>query len=216
MTNPVDHFLFYDTSRELYGERVKLKTQFDLKPDPLVVNSASKLGTSVQKNGEEWHQRRALLSWYDLLDRSPDSTKRVLFKNQFGKQRAVLGRKVALLTPDDRNQESDHRRDHYVVLEVLRGRDVDRKVVLQDRWEKTRTVARCLRYFAAPAIKWHRAARPVEVDLEGPHLAIYEIDPRTLKQRLVVSDQFGKRSTRIHRSVLLGVPSTKQSFEETD
>ncbi len=211
----LDHFLFYDTADQLQDESIRVQTQFDEEMEAVRLRGSLLFANPVDKNGEGILDRNAHLTWWSMYDPVPDPMRVVNYRDQFGRRRAYLGRKVALLTPTEkarRGSKFPERLDHFVVYHVLDSTAVNKAVKLKDQWGADSAKVYYPLYFAAPARKWH-AGRISEVVNPDAHLAIYRINPTSVQKMAKTRDQFGARVTNAFRRVLLGVPCKKGKWD---
>ena len=208
---PLDHFLFYDVFAQDARHVVTLRGQFDEEPERAKLTHLDLFANPVVKDRGVIHDKNAHLSWYHLYDYVPDPSRVVAFKNQFGEQKVLIGRAIALLAPAQKyvpDSAFPKYLDHFKVYRVLRGAPVDRKVRLQDQFKSGEARVRWPVAFAVPVWKYHRG-KSVEIQNKKAHLALYAVTPWYVKRGRVIRDQFGKRYLRFYRSVMLGVPSVK-------
>lgn len=210
----LDHFLFYDTLAQEAGHKVALKGQFDEEPERVKLTYLDLFGNPVIKNRGTIHDRNAHLTWYNLFDPVPDPVRVVKFRNQFGEQKVLIGKSIALLAPARKYEKGSafpKRLDHFKVYRVLGGEPVDKEVTLKDQFESGRVKVRWPAAFAVPVWKYHHG-NTFKIQNEKAHLALYAVTPWYVRTERVVRDQFGRHLLRFYRSVMLAVPSEKQDW----
>jgi hypothetical protein len=215
----VDHFLFYDIATQEGGEVIRVKTQFDKRPEKIGLRAAVLFANPVSKNGEKIVDRNAHLTFYVAYDRIPDPTRVVDYTDQFGKRRVYIGRKFGFLSPTQKAHEGSKfpkRLDHYVAFEVLDyGEPVNRPVRLRDQWGRYESRVLYPAFFAAPSKKWHDCEVD-DINNEKTHLAIYRITPNAAEKHAKSRDQFGSRPIHAGRTALLAVPCKKRRWKAFD
>ena len=213
----LDYFQFYDVANQQAGYYVGLQGQFDKQPEKAQVTYLNLFANPVSKNGEPIYDKNAHFNWYDLMDPTPDPTRVVAFENQFGEQKIYIGSACALLVPAQKvepGSQFPRKLDHYKVYKVLDfGAPVNKTVKLEDQFGGSEARVYYPRMFAVPVRKWFQG-ETFGINNEKAHLAIYNINPRSVEQVKPVRDQFSRRYVQIFRSVLLGAPSVKQSWQE--
>ncbi len=212
----LDHFLLYDVANQPAGQIVGLQGQFDDQPEKNQLTALNAFANWVSKNGEPPNDKNAHLNWYDLFDPVPDPTRLVYFNNQFGEQKVITGKAIALLAPAqkvEKGSEFPKTLDHYKVYQVLDGHPVKKAVKLQDQFGASKAEVTYPYAFAVPVAKWYEG-RQFKIQNEKAHLVFYRITPNSVEQSRLVYDQFGRRYIQSFRSVLLGVPSLKLKWQE--
>ena len=212
----LDYFKFYDVPNQEAGYIIALQGQFDQSPERVRCNYLNFFANPASKNGEPLFDKNAHFTWYDLYDPVPDPTRLVAYQNQFGKQRAYIGRTYALLAPAQKREPGSafpERLDHYKVYQVLSGEPVSKAVKLEDQFGAGETKVYDPIFFAVPVKKWWEG-QTFGIHNEKAHLAFYRIYPESMQKAIVVRDQFGPRSLQTYRSVLLAVPSVKLEWKE--
>jgi catechol 2,3-dioxygenase-like lactoylglutathione lyase family enzyme len=210
----LDHFQVYDVANQDAGFLVGLQGQFDEQRERAKLTYLNAFANPVSKNGEPIYDKNAHLTWYNLFDYVPEPTRLVVFENQFGVQKILTGRAIALLAPAqkyEKGSEFPKELDHYKVYQVLQGEPVGRGVKLRDQFDHREAEVTYPWAFAVPVRKWHEGST-FGVHNAKAHLAFYKITPGSVQKARVVRDQFGRRYLHIYRSVLLGVPSVKREW----
>lgn len=212
----LDYFKIYDVSNHLAGYRVALQGQFDKFADKVELMALSMFANPVSKNGERLYDRHAHLTYYSLHQQVIEPTRAVVFENQFGKQKILIGHAHKLMVPAEkygRGSEFPKELDHYKVYAVLKGRHVEQRVKLKDQFGSQEVEVADPFAFAVPVKKIHHG-ETFGIHNERAHLVIYRMTPGSVDQTKLVRDQFGRRYLRILRSVLLGTPSLKLEWRE--
>ena len=211
----LDYFQFYDVANQEANYFVGLQGQFDRQPEKARLMYLNLFANPVSKNGEPMFDKNAHFNWYHLYDPTPEPTRVVTFENQFGKQKVVIGRALALLAPAQKvepGSEFPERLDHYKVYSALQGEPVNKAVELEDQFGRAEARVYYPRMFAVPVRKWFQGETS-GINNERAHLAIYIINPRAVEQVKPVRDQFSRRYVQVFRSVLLAAPSVKLAWE---
>lgn len=212
----LDHFQFYDVANQQAGYVVGLQGQFDKQPEKVQLTYLNLFANPVSKNSEPISDKNAHLTWYDLYDPAPDPTRIVTFENQFGAQKVVIGRTYALLAPTQKAEPGSsfpEQLDHFKVYQVLDGEPVNKQITLEDQFGARETRVYQPVFFAVPARKWWEG-QTFGIHNDRAHLAIYRIYPGSVDKTILTRDQFGRRYQQVFRSILLGVPSVKESWEQ--
>lgn len=216
----LDHFRFYVTEPVKEQASIGMRGQFDRSTKDAGIVAITHFATPVSKNGGKILDKNAHLTFHRFSKPQDEPKRIVLFKNQFGEQKIITGRSLAILAPAEKLEEGSKfpaGLDHFKVYEVLEGEAVNKAVKLQDQFPPAREVriGRPL-MFCVPIIKLHDN-KTTEIKNKDAHLTIYQTTatPDTGETRGVV-DQFDKRKIRITRGVWLGVPTAKLDFKEAD
>lgn len=214
----LDHFLLYDVANYPAGQIVALQGQFDKVRERVKLTALEAFANWVSKNGESVYDKNAHLAWYNIYDPAPDPMRLVYYDNQFGEQKAIIGRAIALLTPAWKVEEGSsfpEGLDHYKVYQVLDASQVEKSVTLEDQFGACDTPVGPPYAFAVPVIKWYEGEAH-EIRNPDAHLVFYRIRPKSVDQQRLVYDQFGKRYLQFFRTVLLGVPTVKSEWQPYD
>ena len=208
----LDHFLFYDVNNVNTGAAVLLKGQFDEEPKEVEVRYLDLFANPVKKlHGDVTFpilDPRAHLSFHHI-SQEPEPSRFVVVKNQFGVQQVLIGNAQALLAPAKKEPEGGSERlDHYKCYRVLEGKSVFAEVLLADQFTKRPTVVLDPVLFAVPVEKRHDE-RIYKIQNENDHLTIYRIRPFSVEVKRATADQFGERTLKFYRAVMLGAPTTK-------
>jgi hypothetical protein len=216
----LDHFHFYKVEPQPTKQDVSLHGQFDKEASvPAHLPTITYFANPVSKDGDKIHNRLAHLTWYTLEQRLQEPKRVVDFENQFGKQEIVIGQPVALLVPTEKIEQGSkppEKVDHYKVYEVLKSKQIERKVTLKDQFggEEGVPIGKTM-FFAVPVTKKHGETVTKIVNPKG-HLTIYAIRPKPLKKPQETIDQFGKHKLTILESDMLALPTIKLGFKVTD
>ena len=212
----LDYFNFYDVANQGAGYIVGLQGQFDEQPEQAKVTYLNYFANPTSKNGEPMYDKNAHLSWYNILDPTPDPTRQVTYQDQFGKQQIYTGRAYGLLVPTQKSfpgSQFPQHLDHYKVYQVLHAEPVMKKVALEDQFGKMETQVYMARFFAVPVKKWYQG-QTYGIYNETAHLALYQIYPKSIEKAIVTRDQFSQRHQIIFRSVMLGSPCKKLEWKK--
>ena len=232
----IDHFKIWQVERRESSWKtfLPLKDQFTerdkqkLAGCPVVLEW---IANPVEKNGKkilhpEWH----LTGWRLKFEpeKPPAPAGFVAIHNQFTSKEGVrwhLGPPQYLLVPAGKGYNPKEppedlgkakvKFDHYLCYPILKPVAEKRPVTLVDQFDKKldkpeRIEEIVPRFLGVPVAKGGDA----KIFQPDPHLAIYEINPRTTlpagKIKITTNDQFGpNRDVPVIASLLLAVPSTK-------
>jgi len=211
----LDHFQIYDVSDEKAPFSVALKGQFDDKSQKSKLISLTGFANPVRKNDEPIYNRQAHLTVYNLYQ-SPEPTRAVWLKNQFGKQKIYTGNANILLSPAKKYRRGStfpKKLDHYKVYRVINGKSINRTVKLRDQFGKSKVKVLTPYGFAVPVRKRHDG-KTYPIHNKKAHLVLYQITHHQQKESIKVRDQFGKYKLDVFLSVLLAVPSKKIKWKE--
>ena len=211
----LDYFKFYDVANQRINRDVLVQGQFDEEPEVIELVYLNLFANPVSKNGEEIFDKHAHLTWYNVFDPIPEPTRTVVFDNQFGTQKVLIGRTIALLAPAQKYEhgsEFPKRLDHFKVYLVLRSEPVGKEVKLEDQFGGDETVVHYPVAFAVPVRKQHWR-RTFDINNEDAHLALYRITPRYEERSVLARDQFGRHRIHVYRSILLAAPSKKVEWQ---
>ena len=213
----LDHFKFYDVANQQAGQWVGLLGQFDRQPERAQLTYLNMFANPVEKNGEPLYDKNAHLTWYDLFDPVPDPVRAVWFTNQFGNaQKIYIGRACALLVPTEKiesGSEFPERLDHFKVYQVLQSDPFGSNVKLKDQFGGEDTKITNPMFFAVP-VKKLANGQTYGISNDYAHLVLYRLIPQVNQKTIRTRDQFGGHYIHVVRSVLLGVPSKKDRWEE--
>ena len=212
----LDYFRFYDVANQSADFVVGLQGQFDKRPEKNQLTHLNHFANPASKNGEPIYDKNAHFDWYDLYDPSPDPTREVAYKNQFGESKLYTGRASALLTPAQKHEAGSRfpdKLDHYKVYQVLQGEALETAILLEDQFGADEVRIYHPIFFAVPVSKWWEGEES-RVQNEKAHLVIYRVFPGAAEKTVKVTDQFGRRDVQVFRSVLLGAPSVKLGWQE--
>lgn len=144
----------------------------------------------------------------------PDPTRYVHLQNQFGEQKLTLARVTFLLVPAHKIEpglSEPETLDHFKCYKVVEGKDIERKVSLDDQFDSEKVV-RVFEpvLFCVPTLKKY-GGRIEEIKNSRDHLTIYRIAEKDYSLGRRVQDQFLQEPVQlaITRSVGLAVPSLK-------
>ncbi len=207
----LDYFKFYDVANDRISRDIMVQGQFDEEPEALELVYLNLFANPVSKNGEPIYDKHAHLIWYNVTDPIPDPTRVVVADNQFGTQKILTGRTIALLAPAQKVEPGSAfpiQLDHFKVYQVLDGEPVDRKVKLEDQFGAEEVEVRDPVAFAVPVKKEH-GGHSFGINNEDAHLLLYRITPRWLQTSALARDQFGRHRISVYRGTLLAAPSRK-------
>lgn len=214
----LDYFQFYDVDNQSAGDVIRLQCQFDRKMEKAQLLCTDFFANPTSKNGQPIYDENAHFTWYKLLDPLPDPQRDVVYVNQFGENRLITGRCVALLSPTwkvEAGSSFPENLDHYRVFEVLDGEPSGAQLELEDQFGAGATRISFPRFFAVPATKVWKG-ETFEIKNPDAHLVIYATLPRTVKKAIQTRDQFSSREQHCFRSVLLGAPTRKVDWRPRD
>ena len=209
----LDHFKIYDVNNIDVDAQVRLQGQFDDEMEPATIRSLIHYCNPVRKNNEPFYDSDAHLAWYSIRP-IPEPMRIVVVNNQFGKDKLILGRPIALLAPSRKQgHEFSQQLDHYKVYRVLDGEPINRDVSLTDQFGGDKTTVRYPFAFGVPVRKRH-AGQEFPINNERAHLTIYRIKPSSIEVVRRSRDQFGRHLLCFMQSTALAVPSLKESWQE--
>ena len=219
---PVDHFWCYTAAGPASDASVILRDQFEpagqapqtfFVRNPVrfcnPVNKTTADGTLTPITNPASHLELDLIFGGGL-----EETRRVIVRNQFGRQGLTIFDPIVLGVPSAKNNEGEpDNLDHFKCYRAYGGRIRNRVVRLKDQFQEgTATVLRAS-LFCNPAEKRHGT---VTVPIENPaaHLVCYQTTPVALPTpRTIVSrNQFGSKEVIATLGNLLCVPSQKLRF----
>jgi hypothetical protein len=213
----LDHFKVYVVKETPVEHVVAFKGQFDREPTKVALRAITNFANPVSKNGEGILDKNAHLTWYLFKTERENPKRVVLFENQFGRQKVIIGQPRWLLVPTQKLEEGSEfprRLDHYVGYEVLEGKSIGKAVSLEDQFgAEKESAVRLPKVFCVPVEKTH-GDRVSKIINERNHLAVYDITPREHEVRIKTKDQFDDRIVAVLKSVWLCVPSAKIEYEE--
>jgi hypothetical protein len=223
----LDYFKIYDVKDHRVRYQVALQGQFDEEPEKAELLALSYFANPARKNREEPHDRNAHLTWYWLYQPMPEPTRVVVFENQFGKQKLMIGAARALLAPAQKRERGSRfpkGLDHFKLYWVLKSRPLDQTVAITDQFGREETEVTYPVAFGVPVSKIHLEKdfpfHPDRIEKVPPiynkraHLVIYRIEPRKIQEGRVVRDQFAVRHLYFFRSLGLAVPSLKLEWKQ--
>lgn len=214
----LDYFNIYDVANQQAGYVVGLQGQFDKDPEQVQLTYLNFFGNPASKNGEPMHDKNAHLTWYNIMDPTPDPTREVVFQDQFGKQEIYIGRAYGLLVPTWKIEPGSafpKTLDHYKVYQILHGEPVMKDVTLEDQFGKMAVKVYYPMFFAVPVKKWYQG-QTFGINNADAHLVIYRTYPNTVQKTIRTRDQFSNRIQNVFRSVLLGSPCKKLDWKVLD
>lgn len=212
----LDYFNFYDVANQQAGYVVGLQGQFDQQPEQAQLTYLNLFANPASKNGEPMYDKNAHLSFYNIMDPTPDPTRLVTYQDQFGKHQIYTGRAYGLLVPTQKafpGSSFPERLDHYKVYQVLHGEPVMKEVKLEDQFGTMAAKVYYPRMFAVPVKKWYQG-QTYGINNPDAHLAMYITYPNTVEKAIKTRDQFSTRMQNVFRSVLLGAPCKKLEWKE--
>jgi len=208
----LDHFKVYKQYQPTQGAKVRLQGQFDKTAIAAKVDQMDYYSTPVSKSNSKIINRNAHLAFHQLHQTKQEPRRVVVFKNQFGLQKLILGRPFYLLAPSQKLEKGlsfPKRLDHFKAYRVLYGEPINRPVSLADQFDKQAKVeVERPDYFCVPVKKTH-GTKTTPISNPRGHLVFYTIQPKIYKIPKGSKDQFGTTKMLLGTSVLLGVPTIK-------
>lgn len=215
----LDHFAFYDFDPSKIDELVGLQCQFDEEPEPAEVMYAERVGLASEKNNEGMLDVNHNFVWCHIAEWELEPVRVVVFEDQFGDGKLVIGRASGLLVPTRRDRcGKPEKLSHYKVFEVIEKSEPRKvRVPVTSAYNPGMPVTvGSPAYFAVPTTKDHRG-RTHRIHNEDAHLVIYDVSipgvewqPGIVRMR----DQFGRRRRWRSRMTFFGVPCLKREWEE--
>ncbi len=213
----LDHFKVY--KQYIYTDQkptsVRLKGQFDQSALPAEIDHMVYFANPVSKNRVKPVDRNAHLAFYELHG-PPEPRRVVVFCNQFGLQKILIGQPRFLLVPSEKVERGSafpKKLDHFKAYEVLEGRAIDRTVLLADQVDKrNKVVVERPSFFCVPVAKTHKD-QTFKVQNPRGHLTFYSITPKIYRVPKPSRDQFGDHKLLLATSVYLGSPTVKLAWD---
>ncbi len=218
----LDHFKVYEVKRIPVNFKVQLSDQLrlplhDARVEALAMfanpTRKSHGGTSVGVKDADAHH-----TWYVISQPTVEPRRTVRFRNQFGQHSVDIKTPRFLLVPAQKTShagsEFPKTLDHYKCYEVIRVNTAPAPpiVTLRDQFgPKPAIQVGKPRFFCTPVRKVRQGHRPVGVQNAKDHLAVYNLPPQPHAATIKTRDQFGPRTLKVIRSVLLAVPTEKQA-----
>lgn len=215
-----DHFFLYEANGTFEGTKVTLMDQFSREIKRAKVMDIDYFGNPVSKNGSKIFDKNAHLAWYKIYEK-PESdvpVKRVVvFENQFGKQKCLLGKPVYICVPTYKIEEGlsfPEKLNHFKAYKVLKWKFEGRNVKLKDQFHKEDVegfVKKPL-YFCNPVVKNRGTIKDKEF-----HLTCYLVDTEGIPLRKVkIKNQFEKGVLEMKGGRVLCVPTKKISWKKLE
>ncbi len=158
------------------------------------------------------------LNWYVLDQEDPEPQRTIRFRNQFGQHSVIIQNPKFLLVPaqktSDAGSQFPESLDHYKCYEVIEIETIPNlpSVGLSDQFVSGHKVqVGAPRFFCLPVKKEVPGAPTTDIINEENHLAIYDLPPERLVWQIRTRDQFRERPLVVQGSVMLAVPSEKQT-----
>lgn len=221
----LDHFMCYQAHQvgdEFHARRVHLRDQFETAW--FVVDRPAGLCNPADKNHEGVMNPRAHLTCYDIhavrhRDDDDDDARRVVVRNQFGKERLVVTKPRTLCLPaSKRLDRHDPGRppttlDHFKCYTAA-GKAPHPGLAVRVRDEFGSSRLKVLK----PALLCNPVSKNgTKIQHPREHLVCYTISPRELARRSVtIRNQFGRARWWVGRAETLCVPSTKRELHHED
>jgi hypothetical protein len=212
----IDHFKFY----KLFAEKridttIAIKGQFDEEAMRSRIVGPWLFANPVINDRGKIRDKNAHFTAYFILDgREPKRT--VTFSNQFGDQKAVIGRAELFLAPTAKNHKDERfpvskQLDHFKCYRVEDAEMLNRKVKLTDQFkEEEKNIALRAVYFCVPVEKTHKD-RVTKIKNARDHLVLYELKAHTSTPTFDIgtADQFDDPRGEVYTVMWLGVPTEK-------
>lgn len=212
-----DHFFLYEANGTFKGTKVTLMDQFSRAIKKAKVMDVDYFGNPVSKNGSRIFDKNAHLTWYKIYE-DPESARPVqrvvIFENQFGKQKWLLGQPVYICVPTHKIREGlsfPSELNHFKAYKVLRWEFEARSVKLKDQFHRAYFEGRVRQplYFCNPVVK--NRGKIINKDF---HLACYLVDTKGIPlRRIKIKNQFGTDILQMKGGRVLCVPTKKISWK---
>lgn len=213
----LDHFLVYRTIARPVQEVVRLRGQFDERPEWLKLERVIWFANPVSKNGEPLFDKNAHLVCYRPPDPVAQPPRVVEIENQFDRATIYLDDVIGLLAPARKRERGlgfPEKLDHYKLYDAHAERPIMKPVKLQDQFGATEAIVFQVEAFAVPVAKRHED-NDFPIHNDRAHLTLYSISrSRPFNRDTYFQDQFGWHHAYRFQRFLLAVPSVKLGWNE--
>jgi hypothetical protein len=211
----LDYFQMYDVVNQEASANIKIRGQFDNGDKQYKLLYLDWFANPVKKNKEPLFDKNAHLAMYRMfVPLIPEPTRKVEFVNQFGTQKAIIGKAFALLAPAQKIEPGSafpKQLSHFAVYQVLEGTVVNKPVQLQDQFGLSKAVVMSPMAFAVPVKKSHdNNVFPIVND--KAHLVIYKVTPKIVQKNCAIKDQFKNSKIAVTQRILLAAPTIKRRW----
>ena len=230
----LDHYKVYSVSEPPQSEEVRvtlvdqfIRDRYDVISGAMTGN-IEYFGIPASKTREGSDRTEGIkdafthLTWYEL-NMEEEITVEIKFHNQFdvdgGEQTWTIRGPIYLLVPTDKNNPDDNPRreenKHFLCYEVIKSEGWSRpetRFIVGDQIDEIDPVEVMRpRFFCAPVEKTVEGGEePKPVDLDGEHLACYDITGKEAGIPVGIQNQFGQvDELLLEESLMLCVPSDK-------